>query len=65
MVALKFIQKLGKSEAELRALQGEIAIMRDLRHDNIIALYDWLETDSEVRLKGVWLACDSISRCVL
>ncbi len=48
MVALKFIPKQGKSEDELCALQREITIMRALRHENIIALYDWLETDSEV-----------------
>ena len=48
MVALKFIPKQGKSADELRALQREITIMRALRHDNIVALYDWLETDSEV-----------------
>lgn len=50
IVALKFIPKLGKSEDELQALQREIAIMRALRHDNIVALYDWLETDSEVKV---------------
>ena len=48
VVALKFIPKHGKSEDELRALQREITIMRALRHENIVALYDWLETDSEV-----------------
>lgn len=48
VVALKFIPKQGKSADELHALQREITIMRALRHDNIVALYDWLETDSEV-----------------
>lgn len=48
IVALKFIPKVGKSGDELHALEREIAIMRALRHDNIVALYDWLETDSEV-----------------
>lgn len=48
IVALKFIPKVGKSADELRALQREIDIMRALRHDNIVALYDWLETESEV-----------------
>ena len=50
-MALKFIPKFGKSEDELQALQREIAIMRALRHDNIVALYDWLETDLEVKQK--------------
>lgn len=49
VVALKFIPKLGKSEEELRALQREITIMRALRHENIVALYDWVESDTEVR----------------
>lgn len=48
IVALKFIPKLGKSGHELQTLQREITIMQALRHDNIVALYDWLETDSEV-----------------
>lgn len=47
-MALKFIPKLGKSGHELQALHREITIMRALRHENIVALYDWLETDSEV-----------------
>ena len=48
IVALKFIPKLGKSGHELQALQREIAIMQALRHENIVALYDWIETDTEV-----------------
>ena len=50
IVALKFIPKLGKSGQELQALQREITIMQALRHDNIVALYDWIETDSEVTM---------------
>ena len=50
-MTLKFIPKLDKKEDELRALQREINIMRALRHENIIALYDWLETESEVRVQ--------------
>lgn len=50
IVALKFIPKLGKSGQELQALQREITIMQALRHDNIVALYDWIETDSEVTI---------------
>ena len=48
IVALKFIAKLGKGAAELRALEREIAIMSKLRHENIISLYECIETDSEV-----------------
>lgn len=59
MVALKFIPKLGKSGPELQALQREITIMRALRHENIVALYDWLETDSEV----TWYVAAKSRRC--
>ncbi len=48
MVALKFIPKVGKSESELRSLEQEISIMAALRHDNIVALHECLETDDEV-----------------
>jgi len=48
IVALKFIPKLNKSTEDLLALQREVGIMRELRHENIIALYDWFETDTEV-----------------
>lgn len=48
VVALKFIPKHGKTVEELHSLQREITIMRALRHENIVALYDWLETDTEV-----------------
>lgn len=47
-MALKFIAKLGKGAAELRALEREIAIMSKLRHKNIISLHECIETDSEV-----------------
>lgn len=60
-MALKFIPKLGKSRQELEALQREITIMRALRHENIVALYDWLETDSEVTVSLLCLAALSIS----
>lgn len=49
IVALKFIAKLGKGANELRALEREISIMSKLRHENIISLYECIETDSEVR----------------
>lgn len=48
-MALKFIAKLGKGSAELRALEREIAIMSKLRHKNIISLHECIETDSEVK----------------
>lgn len=47
-MALKFISVVSKREEELLALRREIEIMRGLRHENIIALYDWFETESEV-----------------
>ena len=49
IVALKFIPKVGKSLSELKSLEQEIAIMYTLSHENIISLYDCLETDDEVR----------------
>ena len=69
IVALKFIPKVGKSADELKALQREIAIMRALRHENIVALYDWLETESEVgtfphMLCPVMYVCVCTCRCV-
>uniref|UniRef100_A0A8C3TQA6 non-specific serine/threonine protein kinase n=1 Tax=Catharus ustulatus TaxID=91951 RepID=A0A8C3TQA6_CATUS len=48
VVALKFIPKVGRSEKELKNLQREIEIVRDLHHPNIIQLLDSFETDKEV-----------------
>lgn len=56
-MALKFIPKVGKSEAELRGLEQEMAIMYQLRHDNIIALHDCLETQDEVAMSLIKIAC--------
>ena len=50
VVALKFIPKVGRSEKELKNLQREIDIMRDLKHPNIIRLLDSFETPKEVGL---------------
>jgi len=48
VVALKFIPKIGRSEKELKNLQREIDIMRNLEHENIIKLLDSFETPKEV-----------------
>jgi len=48
IVALKFIPKSNRTEKELRSLQREIEIMRNLKHKNIVSLLDSFETDSEV-----------------
>ncbi|NXR25557.1 STK36 kinase, partial [Cinclus mexicanus] len=48
VVALKFIPKVGRSEKELRNLQREIEIVRDLHHPNIIQMLDSFETAKEV-----------------
>ena len=49
VVALKFIPKVGRSEKELKNLQREIDIMRNLEHENIIKLLDSFETPKEVK----------------
>ncbi|NXM21676.1 STK36 kinase, partial [Ploceus nigricollis] len=48
VVALKFIPKVGRSEKELKSLQREIEIVRDLHHPNIIQMLDSFETAKEV-----------------
>uniref|UniRef100_A0A8C8A3S9 non-specific serine/threonine protein kinase n=1 Tax=Oryzias sinensis TaxID=183150 RepID=A0A8C8A3S9_9TELE len=48
VVALKFMPKVGRTDRELRSLKREIEIMRDLKHPNIVQLYDSFETDTEV-----------------
>ncbi|NXO33247.1 STK36 kinase, partial [Locustella ochotensis] len=48
VVALKFIPKVGRSEKELKNLQREIEIVRDLHHPNIIEMLDSFETAKEV-----------------
>ena len=47
-VALKFIQKQGKSAQELASLRSEIAILRKLDHENIVMLLDHFETPRDV-----------------
>ncbi|NXQ35416.1 STK36 kinase, partial [Alaudala cheleensis] len=48
VVALKFIPKVGRSEKEVKNLQLEIEIVRDLHHPNIIQMLDSFETAKEV-----------------
>ncbi|RVE63719.1 hypothetical protein OJAV_G00139200 [Oryzias javanicus] len=48
VVALKFMPKVGRTEKELRNLKREIEIMRNLKHPNIVQLFDSFETDTEV-----------------
>ncbi|NWR22329.1 STK36 kinase, partial [Emberiza fucata] len=48
VVALKFIPKVGRSEKELKNLQREIEIVRNLHHPNIIQMLDSFETAKEV-----------------
>ena len=47
-VALKFISKAGKSDADLAALRQEIAILRQLDHENIILLLDYFDTPRDL-----------------
>lgn len=47
-VALKFISKANKTEADLAALRKEISILRQLDHENIILLLDYFETARDV-----------------
>ena len=46
-VALKFISTRGKSEKDLKNLRQEMAILKPLRHENIILLLDAFETASD------------------
>jgi fused-like protein len=52
IVALKFIPKSGKSPKELRVLNREIEIMRELVHPNIIRMLDTFETVAQVSLQS-------------
>eukprot|EP01039_Chlorochromonas_danica_P000352 gene348-377_t len=46
-VAMKFINKHGKSEKDLKNLRQEIGILRTLNHENIILMFDAFETERE------------------
>jgi fused-like protein len=46
-VAMKFINKHGKSEKDIKNLRQEIAILRTLNHENIILMFDAFETERE------------------
>ncbi|XP_019719706.1 serine/threonine-protein kinase 36-like isoform X2 [Hippocampus comes] len=48
VVALKFMPKMGRSNKELQSLKKEIDIMSNLRHPNIVKLFDSFETETEV-----------------
>lgn len=48
VVAMKFIPKSNRTEKELRNLQREIEIMRNLKHKNIVSMLDSFETEREV-----------------
>eukprot|EP00762_Andalucia_godoyi_P005539 ANDGO_00575.mRNA.1 Serine/threonine-protein kinase TIO len=47
IVAMKFINKSGKSERDVRSLRSEIEILRGLDHSSIIMLLDSFETKNE------------------
>eukprot|EP01038_Epipyxis_sp_PR26KG_P006132 gene6132-8455_t len=46
-VAMKFINKHGKSEKDIKNLRQEIGILRKLNHENIILMFDAFETDRD------------------
>ncbi|KAL1527882.1 hypothetical protein AB1Y20_009258 [Prymnesium parvum] len=45
IVALKIIPTAGRSETELVSLRQEIDILRTLRHENIVLMLDYFETE--------------------
>ena len=47
MVAIKYINKVGKQEKELVALRQELNIMQKLQHPNIIEMIEAKETKSD------------------
>ena len=50
MVAIKVISKLDYRESELVNLRREIDIMCHLDHDNIVRLFEVIETEDEVAM---------------
>ena len=46
-VAMKFINKHGKTEKDIKNLRQEIGILRKLNHENIILMFDAFETDRD------------------
>uniref|UniRef100_A0A182QSE8 non-specific serine/threonine protein kinase n=1 Tax=Anopheles farauti TaxID=69004 RepID=A0A182QSE8_9DIPT len=48
IVALKVINKRGRSGRELKGLRGECEIQQNLRHPNIIRMLDSFETNNEI-----------------
>ena len=48
VVALKFIPKGGRSQKDLAILRQEIEILRNLRHENIVLMLDYFETDEQM-----------------
>lgn len=44
---MKFINKHGKSENDIRSLRQEIRILKTLNHENIILMFDAFETERE------------------
>ncbi|XP_052903061.1 serine/threonine-protein kinase fused [Anopheles moucheti] len=47
-VAIKIINKRGRSGRELKGLRGECEIQRNLKHPNIIRMLDSFETNNEI-----------------
>jgi fused-like protein len=44
---MKFIEKYGKSEKEVKTLRQEIAILKTLNHEHIVLMLDAFESDRE------------------
>lgn len=44
---MKFINKHGKSEKDIKNLRQEIGILHTLHHENIILMFDTFETDRD------------------
>jgi len=48
VLALKCIQKAGKSQAEIEKLMEEITILTRLSHPNIIRMMEWFDKETEI-----------------
>merc|ERR1711941_209951 len=47
LVALKFVQKINQSEADLQAIRKEWSILKTLNHENIVTAIEAFETKIE------------------
>ena len=63
-IAVKVINKIGKSHDYIEKKKKEIIILRKLNHPNIVKFYGFMETNNQLLIKMEYIKCGTLKHWI-